>query len=453
MSPKKLIGIPNRNKETSLDRIIIISVSVLISFLMYLAFVLVLKTEKGRDFLGRHWFFHPNAICLWRVIIGVIGTLLYFLAGQHALGILLFTVSAVLDGVDGLVARQCKLTTPFGEEIDPLCDKMTYLPPLLFFAYEGFLSVPAVWILVGIEVCGQFLVRYIIKCFTAFSVAANNFGKIKAVLCFSLIIYCALLGEALPIPDFSTQMLHLCIILSVSSIVFKMIANRFYADILSMLNLFCGIMGTILVFQGRYAYATMAILAGQIFDLFDGRMAEKHGGTKFGPWFDDIADLVSFGVCPGLLIILKGDMEFLFFISGTLYTLAIGFRLWRYLIHDKHDHSLPAGVFNGLPSPAGAMSALGACLFCNRPWAVVAIIFLTSFLLVSHIRFVHFGRVILTRLPRTLIVMFGFVVVFIIAYLIKARDSEMLGGLLLISFLTYVITSGRIMILKRFKAG
>ncbi len=436
-----------------MDRIIYISISALISFLMYLAFVLLLKTEKGRNFLGQHWFFHPNLICLWRVIIGISGTLLYFLAEQHALGILLFSISAVLDGVDGLVARQCNLTTPFGEEIDPLCDKLTYLPPLLFFAYEGYLSVAAVWVLVSVEICGQFLVRYIIKHFTLFSVAANNFGKIKAVLCFSLIIYCTLLNDAFPIPDFSTQMLYLCIILSVSSIVFKLIANRFYADILSMLNLFCGIMGTIFVFQGWYAYATMAILAGQIFDLFDGRMAEKHGGTKFGPWFDDIADLVSFGVCPGLLIILKGEMTLPFFVFGSLYSLAIGFRLWRYLIRDKHDHSLPAGVFNGLPSPAGAMAALGACLFCNRPWAIMTIVCLTSFLLISHIRFVHFGRVILKRLPRTLIVLFGFVVVFITAYLIKARDSEMLGGLLLLCFLGYVIASSRMMILKKFNAG
>ncbi len=435
-----------------MERIIYISISVVIAALMYLTFVLILKTEKGRDFLSRHWVFHPNSICLWRAIMGVAGTLLYFFAGQHALGILLFTVSTVLDGVDGLIARQCRLTTPLGEEIDPLCDKLTYLPPILFFAYQGYLSVAAAWVLVGIEICGQFLVRYVIKRFTLFSVAANNFGKIKAVLCFSLIIYCALLDEALPIPNFTRQMLNLCIILSISSIVFKIIANRFYADILSLLNLFCGIMGTFLVFQGRFAYATLAILAGQIFDLFDGRMAEKHGGTRFGPWLDDIADLVSFGICPGLLIILKGDMKPLFFILGILYAAAIGFRLWRYLMFDKQDQHLPPGVFNGLPSPAGAIAVLGACLFCIRPWAVMLTICVTAFLLVSHVRFVHFGRVILTRLPRTLIVMLGFVVVFIIAYLIKARDSQMLGALLMICFVAYVITSSHFLSGNRIKS-
>ena len=415
---------------------------------MYLGFVVALKSERGRGYLGGHWYYHPNAICVWRVFIGLFGALLYFVAEQHLWGILLFTISAVLDGVDGLIARKCDLITPFGEEIDPLCDKLTYLPPMIFFAYMGLLNMTYVWVLVIMEICGQFLVRYIIKRFTNFSVTANNFGKIKAVLCFVLIIYCALLDDALQIPDFSAQMLYVCIILAISSSLFKMIANRFYADILSVFNLLCGIIGISLVLQERYVYTAIAILAGQIFDLFDGRMAEKHGGTRFGPWLDDIADLISFGMCPGLLILMKGNLEPGAFIFGILYVLAIGFRLWRYLARDKHDMSLPSGVFNGLPSPAGAMVALGACLFWKNVWIIWAITLLTSYLLVSHIRFVHFGRVILRHFHRTFIILIGFIIVFVIAYLIKVRDAQMLGALLLICFLIYLITSGKTMIKK-----
>ena len=425
---------------------LIISLSV--SLLMYLGFVFILRTKRGRDYIGRHWYYHPNAICVWRVCIGLPGTVLYFVADQHFWGILLFTFAAVLDGVDGLIARKCELITPLGEELDPLCDKLTYLPAMFFFAYGGLLNVAAVWTLLMIEACGQFLVRYFIKRFTKFSVTANNFGKIKAVMCFALIIYCSLLDDALRIPDFSEQMLYLCLVLSVSSSAFKMIPNRFYADILSILNLLCGISGIILAFQARYVYVAIAIMAGQIFDLFDGRMAEKHGGTKFGPWLDDIADLVSFGACPGLLILFKGNMSALSFIFGTLYFLAVGFRLWRYLVHDKNDTTLPPGVFSGLPSPAGAIVALGACLFLENWWVIQGIILVASFLLVSHIRFVHFGRVILRTLPRTFIVIFGFIILFIIAYLIKARDSQMLGALLLICFIIYIMTSSRIMIKK-----
>jgi len=101
-----------------------------------------------------------------------------------------------------------------------------------------------------------------------------------------------------------------------------------------------------------------------------------------------------------------------------------------------------------LPSPAGAMVVLGACLFWENFWIIWAVILLTSYLLVSHIRFVHFGRVILRHIPRTFIILFGFVIVFIIAYLIKARDSAMLGGLLLICFLIYLITSRKITMMK-----
>ncbi|MBW2216742.1 MAG: CDP-alcohol phosphatidyltransferase family protein [Deltaproteobacteria bacterium] len=407
---------------------------------MYFGFVFALRRERGVAFISRHWFFfHPNAVCVWRVVIGLFGIVLYFLAGQHFWGTLLFTLSATLDGVDGLIARKCDLVTPLGEEIDPLCDKATYLPPMFFFAYMGLLDITIVWALFITELCGQFLVRYIIKRFTRFSVQANNFGKIKAVLCFALIIYCALLNDALKLPDFTTQILYVCIILSIASSAVKLIGNRFYADILSILNLLCGIAGIILVFHGRYVLASIAIMTGQIFDLFDGRMAEKHGGTKFGPWLDDIADMVSFGVCPGLLVMMHGSFKAPALVLGAAYSLAVGFRLWRYLSQDKHDQTLPPGSFNGLPSPAGAMIALGACLFWQNLWITWATVLFVSYLLVGHVRFIHFGRVILRRIPRSLMVIFGFIIVFLIAYLIKTRDPQMLGATLLLFSLFYLL--------------
>ena len=423
----------------SMDSAVSITISLLISLAIYFWVWLSLKSEKNKHYISTHWFLHPNVICFWRVLVGLAGVLLYFVAEHYFWGILLFTVSAVADGIDGLVARECNLQTPIGEEIDPLCDKMTYLPPMVFFAVQGYLDMTILWIFIGIEICGQFLVRYIIKRFTDFSVSANNFGKIKAVLCFALIIYVALLDSAYRIPDFTFEIQVACIILSIASSAFKVIPNHFYADILSGLNLICGITGIVLVFKGWNVLVASAILAGQIFDLFDGRIAEKHGGTKFGPWLDDIADMVSFGVCPGLLVLMSTGMTLPAFVLGIFYIFAVGFRLWRFLIHDKHDKTLPPGTFNGLPSPAGAIVVLGACLFWQNPWMVLSVVLLTSFLLVSHIRFVHFGRVILRRISRSLMVIFGFLVVFVLAYLIKTRDPEMLGAILLLSFLIYVL--------------
>lgn len=421
-----------------MDRAVSIAIALLLSWLMYLGFSLYLRKEEHRNYFSNSWYLHPNAICAWRVLVGFVGMMLYFVLRQHFWGILLFTMSAVLDGVDGLIARRCRLTTPFGQEIDPLCDKLTYLPAMFFFVHQGLLDATVLWILIFIEACGQFAIRAIIKRFTLFSVEANNFGKIKAVLCFALIIYCALLDGAYRIPDFTDQILVACVILSIASSLFKLISNRFYADILSMLNLVCGVAGIFLLFQGRYVLTAIAILTGQIFDLFDGRIAEKHGGTKFGPWLDDIADMVSFGLCPGLLILMRGGMKLPSLIFGLLYLLAVGFRLWRFLVRDKHDRTLPAGIFNGLPSPAGAMVVLGACLFWQKVWISWIVVLIISYLLVSHIQFLHFGRVILHRISRPLKVIFGFIIVFVIAYLIKVRDPEMLGAILLLSFMIYI---------------
>ncbi len=432
-----------------MDRTLYILTAIAVSSLMYLGIVVTLRRERARRYVVDHSALHPNAICIWRVVIGLAGMVLYFILGQIFWGILLFTISAFLDGVDGLVARHCDLVTRFGEEIDPLCDKLTYLPPMGFFAYQGMIPIPAFWILAAIELFGQFIVRYILKHFTNFSVQANNFGKIKAVLLFALIIYLAILDDPVKIPDFTTQLLYLGIIMSLASIVFKAIPNRFYADILSILNLMCGILGISFVLGGNYVLAALSILAGQVFDLFDGRMAEKHGGTRFGPWLDDIADLVSFGLCPALLMIMIGHLKPHAVILGALYFFAVAFRLWRFLLRDKHDRNIPKGTFNGLPSPAGALVALGTILFWKDLWLAWIVIFLTSFLLVSHIRFVHFGRVILPLIPRNLVILLGVLVLLIAAYLLKVRNPQLLGGTLLGIFLLYGL-AGNYFVLKHF---
>lgn len=422
-----------------MDNAISIIIALCGSLVVYFGFAAALRSERNRRFVSSSWYLRPNAICTWRVLIGFAGILLYFVARQYFWGILLFTFSAFLDGVDGVIARKCELTTPFGEEFDPFCDKLTYLPAMYFFARQGLLDMAGLWVLIVIEICGQFLVRAVIKRFTNFSVSSNNFGKIKAVLCFALIIYCALLDSNYRFPDFTTEILQACIILSIASSLFKLISNRFYADILSLLNLICGITGIVLIFQGRYVLTAIAILTGQIFDLFDGRIAEKHGGTKYGPWLDDIADMVSFGACPGLMILMRGEMKLSAFIVSVIYLFSVGFRLWRFLARDKNDPSLPSGTFNGLPSPAGAMVVLGACLFWQQVWITWGVVLAVSFLLVSHVRFVHFGRVLLRRTSRTLKVVIGFLIVFVIAYLLKARNPEMLGAILLVSFLIYAV--------------
>ena len=74
-----------------MDRVAFIIISLLISLLVYLGFVFALRGERGRRHICRHWYYHPNAICVWRVFIGILGMLLYFAVAEHFWGILLLS--------------------------------------------------------------------------------------------------------------------------------------------------------------------------------------------------------------------------------------------------------------------------------------------------------------------------------------------------------------------------
>jgi CDP-diacylglycerol--serine O-phosphatidyltransferase len=327
------------------------------------------------------------------------------------------------------------MVTEWGEWLDPMCDKLTYLPPLIGFAYAGIISVKLVWIMVAVELFGQFFARKILS-LLSYSVAANNFGKIKAIICFGLVIFCALLDENTRVINMGNEILLACIILSAASVVFKFIPNRYYADILSTLNFFCGITSLYFTYNQRFAWAIFVIILGQLFDLFDGRMAEKHGGTKYGPYLDDIADFVSFGLSPAYIIVKSGgSMAWLF---GVLFFSGVAYRLIRFVMVDKKRTDLPEGIFNGLPSPAGALIVLGAALVCPPKllWVIAA---LSVGLMVSHIRFAHFGRIILKQIPKPLFFLASATIIVTIAFILKTKSVQVFGYLILCSVVVYLI--------------
>ena len=367
--------------------------------------------------------------------MAIVGYIFYFHMGYQSVAILTFTIAAILDGVDGVVARSCDLVTRWGEWLDPFCDKLTYLPPLLGFAYAGILTPKLVWILITVEFVGQFFARHILKLLNT-SGAANNFGKIKAIICFGLVIFCALIEKNDFITDIGDEVLTACIVLSAASLVFKFIPNKLYADILSTLNFFCGITSLYLTHQFSFAWAIFVIILGQLFDLFDGRMAEKHGGTKYGPYLDDVADFVSFGLAPAYIIYKSDGTLALTF--GLIYVAGVAYRLIRFIAFDKKRNDLPEGVFNGLPSPAGALIVLGAALVVppNNLWLMAAF---SVGLMISHIRFAHLGRVVLQHIPKPLFFVLSSSIIVCIAFILKTKSVQLFGCLILASVVAYMI--------------
>jgi CDP-diacylglycerol--serine O-phosphatidyltransferase len=423
-----------------MERFLVIIVSAAIGIVFFLWLSQAVKKQYMQEYIMSHqWLLHPNSICYWRTAMAGLGFILYFCTSHQSIAIFTFTFAAILDGADGVVARGCDLGSTWGEWLDPVCDKLTYLPPLIGFAYTGILSIKLVWILTVIEFMGQFFARQVLT-WMKVSGAANNFGKIKAIICFGLVILCALMDKNPGILNIADGVLMACIILSSASIIFKFIPNRLYADILSILNFCCGVTSLILTHHHYFAWAICIIITGQLFDLFDGRMAMKHGGTKYGPYLDDIADFVSFGLAPAYVIVQRGGS--LAWLFGGIFIIGVGFRLIRFITKDKNRTDLPEGIFNGLPSPAGALIVLGASLIATPGmlWALTA---LSVFLMAGHIRFAHFGRVILKHIPKPLFFVICASIIITLTFIFKTKNVQMFGYLILGSVLVYTLVGRR----------
>jgi CDP-diacylglycerol--serine O-phosphatidyltransferase len=68
-------------------------------------------------------------------------------------------------------------------------------------------------------------------------------------------------------------------------------------------NLLSGVFAIILIFAGRIDLAPFAIFLGALFDFFDGFLARKlKVSSEMGKQLDSLADMVTFGIAPGLLM-------------------------------------------------------------------------------------------------------------------------------------------------------
>jgi len=164
-------------------------------------------------------------------------------------------------------------------------------------------------------------------------------------------------------------------------------------------NLFCGVFAVISVFNAEYVMATIAILAASIFDTLDGKMARLTKTTsRFGVEYDSLADLVSFGVAPGLLVYswalssygrLGWVAVFLFIACGAL-------RLARFNVQVSGPESKD---FVGLPIPAAASLVATTVMLDSyilhfgkeiRPILMLTLTYFLAFLMVSSIRYRSF---------------------------------------------------------------
>jgi CDP-diacylglycerol--serine O-phosphatidyltransferase len=169
-------------------------------------------------------------------------------------------------------------------------------------------------------------------------------------------------------------------------------------NLLTSASLFGGFYALVAAIQGRYEAAAVAIVISAVFDGLDGRIARITKTTShFGTEYDSLADLIAFGVAPGVMAFLWALEPFgrLGWLAAFMYVICGALRLARFNVQ---KNNVEANYFKGLPIPAGACFISSLVLFTsalegafeNKPYVIIFMIYILSFLMVSTVDYLSF---------------------------------------------------------------
>lgn len=156
-------------------------------------------------------------------------------------------------------------------------------------------------------------------------------------------------------------------------------------NLFTFANLACGILSLIMTFNANYKWACLFIIIAALIDRYDGRVARfLQVSSEIGKELDSLADLVSFGVAPSILLFsLYNFMSFgiIGYFLVVIFPIAGAYRLARYNSTQFNN------VFMGVPiTIAGVLLALYALLTINHnlnPALTIILMLLLSYLMIS----------------------------------------------------------------------
>jgi CDP-diacylglycerol--serine O-phosphatidyltransferase len=169
-------------------------------------------------------------------------------------------------------------------------------------------------------------------------------------------------------------------------------------------NLFCGYLSLWSSINGTFERSAWLIVIAAVLDMLDGRIARlTNSASEFGEEYDSLADLVSFGVAPAILVYSWGLADFhrLGLAVSFFFVVCGSMRLARFNIQ---THIADKRYFVGLPIPAAAGTICTLVLatpdpLVDRVWMTAALIatFILSYLMISTIRYRSFKDIDLRR--------------------------------------------------------
>ena len=172
---------------------------------------------------------------------------------------------------------------------------------------------------------------------------------------------------------------------------------------ITSLNLVCGAVAVTFAFRGFEIWAIYLVLAAALFDFLDGFAARLlNAYSPMGKELDSLADLISFGMVPAVLVLKRYENYFgaetsveltaPFFLSLIPLIIALfsGLRLAKFNVDTRQSSS-----FIGLPTPANAILIVSLIHFSgtvsyitnieNTIWFWPTLSVILSFLLISNI--------------------------------------------------------------------
>ncbi|WP_210486844.1 CDP-diacylglycerol--serine O-phosphatidyltransferase [Rufibacter aurantiacus] len=172
-------------------------------------------------------------------------------------------------------------------------------------------------------------------------------------------------------------------------------------NFITCLNLFCGCLALVSVFQQELTTAAAWVVAAAALDFMDGMVARVlHTYSEIGKQLDSLADMVSFGVVPGAamvqmiaIAIEKGGYDLPSFLplAGFLITVFSCIRLAKFNIDTRQISS-----FIGVPTPACTLFIMslplilanddfGLSFLIMNPFVLLGITVLFSYLLIAEL--------------------------------------------------------------------
>lgn len=219
--------------------------------------------------------------------------------------------------------------------------------------------------------------------------------------------------------------------------------------------LFFGFFAIIAGMQGRFESAAIAIFVAMVLDGLDGRVARlTNTQSKFGAEFDSLADMVSFGVAPALVMFSWAltDLGKFGWAAAFIYVACAALRLARF---NTQIDTADKNFFSGLASPSAAAVIAGTVWVCRdegwfgdslpteMAWLAALFTALVGILMILNIKYYSFkGLDLRGRVP--FVVMIAIVLAFGVITLDPPR-------VLLAGFLIYALSGPALAVFQKVK--